>query len=173
MEEFYKKVEADLESLAKNHNAICFAISQNDNLFTVSIYPQMRWVGINANDSIILLKNVKMSYIRHLMHSIFIKNNFIPIARTSNNFSIPNMPKVIIHRNMYFCCEYIHMRGHKNSIYHISLMKPEVIPTFVGNYEGHKRIGRCRIIFDKEAYQDFLKFLESSGRFDILLQMET
>jgi hypothetical protein len=170
MEEFYKKIERDLEFLLKNSNAICFAISQNKNIFTLSIYPQLYYY---RDDAIILLENVKMPYIKYLMYKICIKKyNFIPIVRTSNNFSIPNMPKYEFHNIMYFSGEFSHIRGHKNKIYHISLMKPDVIPTLVGNFEESRRMGNCRIVLSNDAYQDFLKFLESHGRFDILLKME-
>ena len=38
--------------------------------------------------------------------------------------------------------------------------------------ERYMMLGRCKVVFDDEGYQTFIKFLESIGRYDIILKME-
>ena len=168
----YEIFEEELVNIienSKNPGAICFAISQDNDLFTLSVYHQK--ICHLSNNNMCSIQRVKMSYIKHIMYSICIKKyGYIPVAITCDNFSIPHFP----HSNniIYFATEYLHLRDHKNTIYHISLMKPEVISYYVSRDVRYVLFGRCKVVFDDEGYQTFIKFLESSGRFDILLKME-
>ena len=106
------------------------------------------------------------------MYSICVKKyGYIPVAKTSNNFSIPHYH----HSNsiLHFSSEYDSLSGNKNAIYHISLMKPEVIPYYVGTCERYRKLGKCKIIFNDKGYREFINFLESISRYDIILKMET
>ena len=167
----YELFEEELINIIENSNnpgAICFAISQDNDLFTLSAYHQ-RTFFLSRCD-ICAIQDVKMSYIKHIIHSICIKKyGYIPVARTCDNFSIPHLPHS---KNiMYFSARYRRLRHHKNGIYHISLMKPEIIPYSVTMYE-HKKLGKSKVVFDSEGYQAFIKFLENINRYDIILKME-
>jgi hypothetical protein len=168
----YEIFEEELMNIIErdtNPGAICFAISQDNDLFTLSIYYQKTYYLSRSN--MCSIQDVKMAYIKHIMYSICIKKyGYVPVAKTSNNFSIPHFP----HSSniKYFAAENRHLRDHKNAIYHISLMKPEVISYYVGSDERYMRFGRCKIIFDSKSYQAFINFLKNNGRFDILLKME-
>lgn len=167
----YEIFEEELKNLIENDNnpgAICFALSQDNNLFTLSVYYQKSF--FLSHGAICSIKDVKMPYIKRVMNSICIKKyGYIPVARTCDNFSIPHFP----HSGNIICfsAEYRRVRGHKNNVYHVSLMTPEAIPRFVGAFEK-RGLGRCKIVFDDDGYQAFIKFLESIGRYDIILKME-